>query len=461
MKKQRITSALIMAAMLLSMTACGSNTETPESATEGTKATTTTAAVEENTAEATTTTTPETEEATTTTEAPVELPEITGYKLFMNSCLSFSAYGKNYVLNIADKKMYEYETEGLDDFYAIKGNVALFGRFVTYNDGVARGSGIYNLETKEIIASAEENGIMPYSYYAGFAAYIPVLSKEAGFDGDTYSVGLIDESGTWTLPMSSDYEICSLDNLENGQLYIDSNEDTSILIADLNREKKIYDFKNNKLIDTNDLVANSTIWRSYGNNILLCDNQYQRIIGKYNIDTGELTALDLACQTIDFSNGLAIFDRANKSMTFLDNNYNNVDFDFSGYELGRNTFYDFNNECVVFDTKNSEGDDYIILLNNDGSRAVDPVRGTADAGYISGDYVVLDKVYYYDGVDSYTNDYIINYKTGEIKTYTGDTYDIIGCDSATGMLLVKTDSAIYLADVSDPDTLINPLAFAE
>ena len=149
-------------------------------------------------------------------------------------------------------------------------------------------------------------------------------------------------------------------------------------------------------------------------------------------------------------------------MTFLDNNYNNVDFDFSEYELtSRNTFYDFNSECVVFDTKNSEGDDYIILLNNDGSRAVDPVRGTADAGYISGDYVVLDKVYYYDDVGSYTNDYIINYKTGEIKTYTSDTYDILGCDSATGMLLVKADSAIYLADVSDPDTLINPFEIAE
>ncbi|MBQ7835542.1 MAG: hypothetical protein IJ385_07130, partial [Ruminiclostridium sp.] len=114
--KKKILSVLLMSALILSMAGCGASTETPEVTTEGAEVTTT-AAAEEDVAEATTTTAPETEAVTTTTEAPVELPEITGYKLFMNSCLSFSADGKNYVLNIADKKMYEYELEGLDDFY--------------------------------------------------------------------------------------------------------------------------------------------------------------------------------------------------------------------------------------------------------------------------------------------------------------------------------------------------------
>ena len=213
--KKRILSTILMAAIMLSMAGCNGSTETSETTTEGAEVTTTTAA-EEGTTEATTTV-PETEETTTTTEAPKETPKITSEPKIYNDCMVFEADGKNYVYNITDKAMYEYEGEG--------GIGDSIGNIIRTDDK------IYNLKTKELY-DVKMHSVNLYDYN-------PVYKVEESFDGDTYYFGIIDKNGEWVLPMSSDYAICeykftgdlygvssSLVNFNNGSFKGENNKTT-------------------------------------------------------------------------------------------------------------------------------------------------------------------------------------------------------------------------------------------
>lgn len=489
--KKRILSAIIMSALILSMTACGASTDSADTANNADTTTAsaaeekTTAADEEKT-EAATSAPEETEETTTTTEAPVELSDIKQYDLFMNSCLSFSADGKNYVLNIADKKLYEYDTEGLDDFYAISGNIALFGDPTTYDNAYSDNAGVYNLETKEVMASADTNGIMPYTWWEGMTSCVPVVSVEKGFDGDVYSVGVISDNGEWVLPLSTDYAICNKEYASNAMQYNEDN-DYMTMMDSYDYDSKFYDFKNDKFLKLNGIIENITAGLDgyNSNNSYTIVNAYQNnnflihayvgarypdeitYFAKYNADTEELIHYKTDLKDVKRSDWAYYLDdvtiyRHNinqDDLLCLDKALNKLDYDFSEYEI--DSFYTMNGNAAVFNALNPENEHYVIILKNDGIRAVDPIMGYSSAdnsACIIGDYVVLNRV---KDSDENTNDYIINCKTGETKTFTADTYDIMDWDKETGMLLVKADGAIYLAHVSDPDTLIHPFEMAE
>ena len=70
--------------------------------------------------------------------------------------------------------------------------------------------------------------------------------------------------------------------------------------------------------------------------------------------------------------------------------------------------------------------------------------------HIYGDYVI----------NTYA-DYIVNCKTGEMKTYSDDSLRLEGFDSTSGKLIMESDGYYYLADITDPETLINPFEIAE
>ena len=97
---------------------------------------------------------------------------------------------------------------------------------------------------------------------------------------------------------------------------------------------------------------------------------------------------------------------------------------------------------------------YTIILDKNGNRVVDPIKGTSRSNYddmcLYGDYVI----------DTYS-DYIVNCKTGEMKTYSDSSLRVEEFDSTGGKLLMESDGNYYLADPSDPETLINPFEIAQ
>lgn len=458
--KKRILSVIIMSALVLSLTACGTSTDAPE-ATEGTEVTTTAAAEEEKT-EAVTEAPAETEE--TTTEAPKEVPKITKYNEFSNSCLAFDVDGKGYVYNLADNKMYEIDTKKYKTEYIIaKGKIAISNDI------------LFNLETGEVIADKKENGIeiIGKSYNTNSTGlglhdtnYIPVMKIEESFNGNATCFGIVDTNGEWVLPLSSEYEICNslwIKNNSKNDFYCSTG---SLMNLCMDFDTSIYDFKNDKIIPLSDLVIDlnyndyrSVAYSVSGDNIWLREDGYDYSNNflyftnpaKYDPITGELTKL----YDGGIFNYLSYVDTESGACLFLDDDYNVLDYDLSKYfENNPKEIYgiqDYNEHIIIANVLNPQKDLYTIILSTDGSMVIEPIKGAG--GRITGDYAVLT-----DGVGS---SYIINYKTGETKKYTDDVLKIVDCDSETGKLLVLSDGAYYIADVSDPETLINPFEIAE
>lgn len=420
--KKRILSVLLTSALILSMTACGADTKSPESTTEGTKATTT-AAEKEDTAEATTTTAPEeTEETTTTTEAPKEVQKITDKPDIYDDCMVFEDDGITYVYNITNNKIYKYEGES--DVYMFNG----------YNGKLALTyEGFYNLETQEYY---DCNNLYP-----GALDYNAVYKIENNFDGDTYSFGIIDKNGDWVLPLSSDYAICDLAPTTNIR-----NTSSSLVCVDT---WTIYDWKNDKIITEGEL-GNSFL-NVYGDNILFTSNSWYDTFTVYNVNNGEshfINDVDGACLETDLYAFVTSIDYNAEYCVIFGDNLEKLH-EITGYNV--TAIYDATEDYAVFGASGSDSGTYTIITDKSGNRIIEPSQNFGWGGRIIGDYVVFDET-----------DKILNCKTGEIKEYANDdTYNIIGSHSDTGKLIVSSDDAYYIADISDPETLINPFEIAE
>lgn len=68
---------------------------------------------------------------------------------------------------------------------------------------------------------------------------------------------------------------------------------------------------------------------------------------------------------------------------------------------------------------------------------------------------------YSDYIINTDSKYIINGKTGEMKRYSDGNLRVFGFDSNSGKLIMYDNYNYYLADITDPETLINPFEIAE
>ena len=135
-----------------------------------------------------------------------------------------------------------------------------------------------------------------------------------------------------------------------------------------------------------------------------------------------------------------------------------LDFDLSEYSV--ETIYDATEDYILFSAVNPNGNYYTLIMDKNGKSIVDPIKG-ADIyrshekyrAYIRGDYAIC--------LLSSGGGYIVNCKAGEVKTYSDDNLSIEAFDKDSGMLLMKSDGAYYLADPSDPDTLLNPFELVQ
>ena len=426
--KKRILSAIIMSALVLSMTACGTSTDTPDTANSADVTTAAaeeaeTTAAEEDKTEATTTTAEETEATTTTTEAPKEILKITDSPSVYFDCMSFKVDGKNYVYNAVDNKMYEC---GANKIYFALGKMA-----------VDDSDELHNLETKE---SYDVETKMCNDYYM-YNQYIPVHKKEQNFDGDVTYFGILDKNGEWVLPLSSEYAICKYKSFHGAH-----NATSSLAYIDSDR---VYDYKNDKVIDSEELRELNPNelkhFKAISDDKILCENDYADNYVIYNPSTGEETPVNVKGDYWSYSYIIKtqFFSDFDEYLAIPDKNFE-VLYEITGYDPYN--IYDATEKYVLFYANGTDGGGYTIILDKDGNRIVEPIKEKpGDCAFITGDYAVLGKQ-------------IVNCKTGEIKTCPYYVYDAM---NEAGMMVVKSDGEYFLVDPADPETLINPFEIAE
>ncbi len=468
--KKRILCMALIAALIVSAAGCGekapaettAKTETTTAATETVNETTAkeTAADENLTEE---TTTAETTTEATTEAPPKEVEKIKDYKLFQHGCLVFDINNDYHVYNAVDNKMYELSGDiTARDIDHINGKIITTG---TYHNE------IYNIETGETydFKAAGNTGLKLKS--------IPVYKVEKSFDGDTLYFGIIDNNGDWVLPLSADYAVCKTDyfDISSNSVNVVGENDTYLFI-DYGKSIYAYDYKNDKLLSAEDLNCTEIKYPEYkyipGNNLLLYGVGGKSNIGLYNTQAGETKIFD---EIVLVGYYTSILNRNEKYAIFLsrdtttidqfailDGNGNLLDCDLSEYSV--RTIYDATEDYILFSAVNPNGNRYTLITDKNGKRIVDPIEG-ADIyqdsqrgviyyrAYIRGDYAIC--------LLSSGDGYIVNCKTGEVKTYSDDNLSIEAFDKDSGMLLMKSDGAYYLADPSDPDTLLNPFELVQ
>ncbi len=440
--KKKLLSAIILSALVLSLAGCG-NESTPD---EPTSAESQNAAEADDSTAEETTAPPETTEATTTTEAPKEIAKVTSCDKFGNGDMLISDGDKNYVYSITDNKMYTGDDEIFDNIIAVGGKLAL----VRGDDDE---NYYYNLETEE------KYDVNPLYYNLDIDEYNAVYKIDESFDGNVYYVGVINSDGEWVLPLSSDYAICQNDPRDISSP-VKTNCTGSLMGLD---NISVYDYKNNKII-SNDNTETSFygIGAIVGDKILgRNDDDY---LSEYNTQTEQVSIISKDFRVdknmilgMIFGNNYrgALATSDSKSSLIWDNDGNLIDCDFSDYNEVV-ALLDIADKYIIFEAKNTDGDVYIIITDKNGNRAIEPIRGEAWAAYIYNDYAIITDMR--DGNDAECQ-YIINCTTGEKTAYTGT--DNFNFDPKSGKLIIKKDGNYYIADVSNPETLLNPFELAD
>ncbi len=433
--KKKLLSAIILSALVLSLAGCG-NESTPD---EPTSAESQNAAVDDSTAEETTAP-PETTEETTTTEAPKEIAKVTSCDKFGNGDMLISDGDKNYVYSITDNKMYTGDDEIFDNIIAVGGKLAL----VRGDDDE---NYYYNLETNE------KYDVAPlYSNAESVDEYNAVYRLEESFDGNVYYVGVINSDGEWVLPISSDYEICQKDLRD-----VYSSERTlctgSLIWLD---GSSVYDYKNDKIIDhLSTEISFDHFDAIVGDKSL---GVTEKGYSEYSTQTGEVSLISdiYAGFNLKSFNAYRGALGTSSNLSFIwDNDGNKYDCDLSEYS-DISALCDLTDKYIIFAAANENNEGYLIIANKDGSRVVEPIKGGdwSTEAYIFDDYVVIKSVGMFADDE---NQYIVNCTTGETTAYT----NIDNFDPETGKLLIKTNGEYYIADVSAPDTLLNPFELAD
>lgn len=475
--KKRFLSILLTSVLILSMTACGAETEETttenniasvieDNNTETIKQTTTAKMTETEKAEeeTTTTTVAETTTEVTTTEAAPEVaytiskePEYYGNYLYIDSGSIKPKTDKSYFYNISEKRLIEYNG-GVNDRpfehanqHKKTGKVFMFGEY--YNNAK-----LINAETSEIIVSLDTNGIFPI--YNNFSEDSFMVAKvEESFSGNTVYVGVISTNGEWIYPLSSEYSFCGeMSTFSPDYIFYNIYHfNSSIFGIDFS----YYSFAENKWLKANygpDSTAfgiqNGPEGLTYDSVCFNTEDTSGSFVCKYEFSTDSKSIVATKCsncyrwlkpnsQHNTGENGHCI------NYDIFDDDFNCVSFDISdyianGYEIKSGSFDD---EILVMTAENDTGDCYLIVIKPDGSTIVDPIKIEYSA-VISEKFSIKDNLIVGDN-------YILDMTKGDLRI-SNNEYEMIKYNKETGLMLVEVDRCYYLVDPADPDVLINP-----
>ncbi|MBP1560751.1 MAG: hypothetical protein J6C96_05835 [Oscillospiraceae bacterium] len=453
--RKNIALCLALAAVI-SLSACGANGETTETAAEAAQEQTTTVEKTE-TAEKTEAVT----EETTVTEAVPEIaPCITKSKLFRNSSWLFEAADSNgqtqrYLYDIVNNEIIKIH-EDVPDGSDISGKL-IYNNFK-----------IYNAETgKTIVDDDKQHIIFPYYFdncQFAFADDTVYVKKGGDLFKGADEIGCIGNDGNWITELSSDNEL--FNNSTFKDRYIDSICSDFIRCMHINRNitesSFLYDMKNDRVLGAGKF--NSGLFNfAYTEN---SDHCYFYIDGtgliKYDI------ANDCIADTIPEGEtfGTFINDYDNKFLSYRkDMNFeytvinpvtdNRVLFDLTEYNMVN--MLTCTDTCVLISCK-IDGKNYTGVFDKNGEPLFEPIPGT-----ISNDTFrncgSSDKIFvaYNNNVNFY-----YNIETNTLIEGTDD-YKFCGFDNKTNTLLVQAKNPddgkeyYYLADANDPMNFYNPL----
>lgn len=438
--KKRILSVLILCALTLALAGCGGKTESPAPTSESTESAETPTTQESEDAAAADEKQEQTEAATIATaestaeiaeeEPPREIKNITKYKSFGNGTLFFEIDNTGYVYDILENKMYDYDTKELKDIYYACGKLVADGDTT-----------ITNLETMK---AYEGKRLLIDDPNYQLMAYNAVYSVKEDFDGNVYSFGILGSNGEWVLPMSSEYAVCDLLKSSLNSLTVNKVTSSFVIFNTRSGAKYCYDYKTNEMLER----GNSCYW-AFDNYLLLATSidAGRNFYSVYNTKTKETTKLDGEFSFYCIAREHCIeLNGTDNRFTIIGSSGNILNYDLSGYNINVGDILDATEDYIVFAAKNTDGDTYTIILDKNGNRVVDPIEATSSTfPSIYGDYVIYT-----------SSNYIVNCKTGEMKTYSDDSLRLEEIDLTSGKLLMKSDGAYYLADLADPETLINP-----
>lgn len=463
--KKRILSTMLMAAMLLSMTACGASTDAPDTDDSGAEVTTT-AAAEDTEAGG-----DATEETTTTKAPPVEAANITSFSGLHNGYMAFSTDNdKSYLYNIKDNVFTEIDSEYctfqyVDSVYAscITDSVATIVTDPYKSHCIGA---VIDLSNGEIILEMNEDSDTFYTNYSRSTGDMLFIKNEESFEGNTFKFGVMDSNGNWKYDFSeSEVFLKDVDyhqNFfgENVLMYNKGEKDNySYYIYSLkDKTKTPFDLPEGNLIGSSYAVGDMLLITPWSNNGL-----------KWYIlnEKGEITPLEYNVS------GLSDYGILTEEKKILDTETLEVIYDFSEYgekdswissDYIGNVAIASPEERYATRLENPNGDSYIGIYDKSGNELMKPFKidfyWSASSSFFSGDYFVVDE-------HAGSALIIANCATGEIKTYEDSTdelgYYISGCDEELGLMVVesKSDGYYYLVDPANPETLINPFEIAE
>lgn len=433
--KKKVTLVLALA-MLLSLSACGSKTETAENTAPEAEIT---AAADETADEAQTDNESEetTEETTAETEAEViERADIEEASPCYYGGVMFETTEKGpYYYRFSDKKLFdlsEYEFYNYNESY-VSGSVAIMNDVIINID---TNEVLYDLSNKT--ASIITNG---YSRFGNTGSLV-ISTPSQSFDEES-SVTILKNDGTIAGKIP--------DNGINAALAI---SDRYVQISDstTHNYSKIYDMMN--MTDLNLEVNYIGTQCSENENYLYYMDREANIV-QYDKNTG---ASNIMLARDEYSEAMwigGIYSYGIKSgyneTDVIDETNNIVHFDISSFvsKCDPNSMWEYgvNSKYVLVSCKKSDNS-YIAMLDCNGNTFFDPIA-IDNAKTIS----CNDKYVIYG--DEKTN-FVYDIEANNI-TYLDEGLTIESCDSVSGVLLIKDSNRNYfLANAATPNDLYSP-----
>lgn len=333
----------------------------------------------------------------------------------------------------------------------------------------------YNIETGETLYRIDNTAGEDFCYMTllenpddNDSGIIPVAGYTEAFSGNTYRFGIIDDNGEWAMPITETAAICNY--MDKNWQWIALDKENIFMICYSKYKAKegtsivIYNWKNDTVTDLTSLLLDS--WEKNGLASLYAfmeDNCFHIPLNdglfKYNMKTGEYETLPLAYDPYEYDKKWNLVATKKDNLVLYKNGVYNLKGDLlAQYDI---SMYDDVNIFAWSDKKmcftcSKDGNNYICIMNPDGSFAVEPFQNSLINPVT---YLAEDKLVCPDR----SHGFVVYFETGEIRDLTDDPVidDIYGYDETTDMVFlhVKDSDGNYsycLADADDLDTHINP-----
>lgn len=461
MKRNIVLCAALAA--VISLSACGANGETAETAAETSpEQTTVSEAAEDNEADEEETTA----ETTAETEPEEEVShKISSWNVIRNGTFAFSVPGADgkkqfYLYDIAEKKMTKVN-ESLD-LYSIEDAMGdlVYNSFILYN--ATTGETIFesDLDKSNLIwpADLDPNKDISYLSHPFSGDSIFVVKTTTAFSGSKSELGCIGKDGSWIMPMTAGTQLfngkkCFLSAIDSDYIKVSYSNDRGYSYC-------IYDVKNDKRLCEDTFKEDPRyFYHPEGSDFCYMLNQDNAEFVKYDLKNDCIADRYFSDTAFEYyitfcSNGNYIIEDGytQKKFSVLNTETDAVTtFDFSEYE-NIESYWSCGDRIMVKLMK--DGEWYTGVFDQNIEPVFEPINGTPNY-YCSDDYILLFNSEEY---------YLYDVKSGEFKTdtYDNDNYSFYGFDEVTGTILVRVKDAedgneyYYLADISDPMNYYDP-----